>query len=174
MIMMIKMNNDNKDIKPEPLEKIVCPACNTTSEIIRISSISIDGTPIMLHNDVGEVYQCMNPECMSYLLRVDNKFIPIEKLELLRRQKEITDLIYTESEISKARLQPKGYATAMRAELGASLSRTLYHLTSQTEFHRAYTVEEILKACESFGFNPSDVDNSRIKFVLSWLKENLE
>jgi hypothetical protein len=169
---MIKMNDDNKELKPEPLERIVCPVCGTTAEIIRIGSVYIDGTPVILHEDVGKVYQCLNPECMNYLLRVDNKFNPIEKFELLRRQKEITDLLTKEAEISKAMLHPKGYITAMRAEMGDVLSSVLYHLTSSTNFHRAYTVEETLEACEALGFNPRQVDNSRIKFVLSWLKEN--
>jgi hypothetical protein len=170
---MIKMSDD-KDVKPEPLEKIVCPVCGTTAEVIKISSISIDGTPIILHEDVGEVYQCMNPECMSYLLKVNSKFEPITKRELLSRQKEITDLLSKEAEISKARLYPSGYITAMRAEMGESLSYVLYHLTSATEFHRAYTIEEVLEACNALGFNPRQVDNSRIKFVLGWLKENKE
>lgn len=173
---MIKMNDD-KEVKPEPfypLERIVCPVCGITSEIIRVGSISIDGTPIILHEDVGEIYQCMNLNCMSYLLKVDKKFEHITKFDLLKRQKEITDLLTSEAEIAKARLYPKGYLVAMKAEMGESLSYVLYHLTSATAFHRAYTVEEVLEACEALGFNPRQVDNSRIKFVLGWLREHKE
>ena len=54
------------------------------------------------------------------------------------------------------------------------LSGVLYHLTTESRFHRGYEVEEILDACDALGFHPSEVGNARIPYVLSWLKENKE
>lgn len=164
--MNIKMNKSDGE------ETIVCPVCEKTSEIIRVASISVDTTPLLLHDDVGKIYQCMNPECMEYLEKVNDEFKHITKQELIRRQKEITDLLVTEAEIARARVAPTGVAAAIaKAEAGRALSAVLYHLTSETAFHRAYTVEEILDACNKLGFNPLEVDNRRIGFVLNWLRE---
>lgn len=55
---------------------------------------------------------------------------------------------------------------------GEILSGVLYHYTSKTPFYRAYTVDELLDACDALGYHPSNVDNARIPYVLSWLKEN--
>lgn len=59
-------------------------------------------------------------------------------------------------------------------EISAILSGVLYSLKIGTRFHRAYTTKEILDACDALGYYPSDVGNSRIPYVLSWLKENKE
>jgi len=81
---------------------------------------------------------------------------------------EITYLILVSSmEKKKMKARLKKY------KKGEVLSDVLYHYTSKTSF-RAYTVDELLDACDALGFHPSRVDNSRIKFVLAWLKENKE
>lgn len=163
----MKINN------PSNTETIVCPECGATAEIIRISSITIDTVPLMLHNDVGEIYQCMNPTCMEYLEKVNDEFKVIKKIDLIRRQKEITDLLATESEIAKAKLYPKTVEAAIaKADVGKLLSSTLYTLTAESVFRRAYTVEEILEACAKIGLHPGDVDNSTIPYVVAWLEEN--
>lgn len=148
-------------------ETIVCPVCDVTSEITRVDNIRINDTPLLLHDDVGEIYLCMNPDCREYLEKVNDEFKVIKKIELIRRQKEITDLLATEAEITKARLFPR----LAEIEAGKILSRVLYHLTSETMHHRAYSVAEVLEACKAIGFNPGDVDNRRISFVLTWLRD---
>lgn len=57
--------------------------------------------------------------------------------------------------------------------ISAVLSGVLYSLKIDAPpVHRAYTTKEILDACDALGFHPSDVGNTRIPYVLSWLKEN--
>lgn len=165
---MVKMNKSQND-------EVLCPVCSS-SDVIRISTLAVDGVPaIMLHEDVGDVYQCQNPECLSYFLKVNDKFESITKLELLRRQKDITDLLAAEADVSRARLVPSVVEVELaKAEAGRLFSGVLYHLTSATIHHRAYTVEEIIEACKTIGFNPLDVDNRRIGFVLNWLREHKE
>ncbi len=51
------------------------------------------------------------------------------------------------------------------------LSNGLVPLTTESKFHRAYTVKEILEASRALGFNPKHVQGNMIGFVLSWLKE---
>lgn len=152
---------------------IVCPECGATAEVIRISSITIDTAPLMLHNDVGEIYQCMNPVCMKYLEKVNDEFKVIKKIELIRRQKEITDLLAGEAELAKSRLAPRAVEVAIaKAEAGRILSSALYTLTAESVFRRAYSVEEILEACAAVGLHPEAVDNSTIPLVVGWLEEH--
>lgn len=158
----MKVNKSNNT------ETIVCPKCGATAEIIRISSITIDSTPILLHDAVGEIYQCMNPACLEYLEKVNDEFKVIEKTELFRRQKDITDLLTTEAEATKARLFPR----VAEFEAGRVLSGTLYTLTAGSDFRRAYSVEEIIEACKAVGLHPSAVDNATIPYVVAWLEEN--
>ena len=162
----MKMNNAKNNVS------IVCPVCKKTSDIVRIYSITVDSTPLMLHDEIGELYQCQNPECLSYLIKARDRFEPISKIELIRRQKEITDLLVAESEVARSRVYPKGMEAALKAEMAEALSGVLYHLSAESPYHRAYGIDEILEACEKLGFNPSKVDNRRIGFVLNWLKEN--
>ena len=158
--------------KSKDANTIVCPACTRTTDITRIHSIPIDDSPIMLHEDVGEIYQCGHADCISYILKVNNKFESISKFDLLKRQKEITDMLIAESEVARARVYPKGAEIAAKVEMADVLSTVLYHLTAESPHHRAYLVDEVIEACETLGFNPSKVDNKRIGFVLGWLKEN--
>jgi len=162
----VKMNKLND------ARTIVCPVCDKTTEIVMVYSVPVDGSFIMLHDDVGEVYQCGHADCMSYLLKVRDKFEHISKFDLLRRQKEITDLLAAEAGIARARLYPKAMEAAAMVEMADVLSTVLYHLTSENPYHRAYSVEEILDACKTLGFNPSKVGNKQIGFVLGWLQEN--
>lgn len=164
----MKMTKSNDDIKT-----IVCPACGKTTEVTRVYSIPVNESPILLHDDVGEVYQCGHADCMAYLLKVRDKFEHVSKLVLLRRQKEISDLLTAEAEVARARLVPAVVETARAmAEAGRLLSSTLYTLTAGSIFRRAYTVEEIIEACAALGFNPSVVDNDTIPHVVAWLEEN--
>ena len=159
---------NQKNNKPE---RIVCPVCKETSEIIRVGSITVNDVPMLLHEDVGEVYQCMNPACLEYLIKVHDKYEPISRIELLRRQKEITDLLAAEAGVARARLYPKAAEIAIKAEMGGALSSLLYHYTSKTPYYRAYSVDELFEACTALGFNPSKVGNKQIGYILSWLKE---
>jgi len=161
---MVKMNKSNED-------DIVCPLCDSSDISDRIHSITIDSTSLLLHDEVGEIYQCLNPECMAYLEKVNSKIIVISKSELIRRQKDITDLLVAEREIAVGRRYPKAVEAAAKAELSESLSGVLYTMTIETEYHRAYTIEELFEACTKLGYHPSKVDNVRIPYVLSWLKE---
>ena len=165
-MILVKMEKSN-DIKT-----IICPVCKKTTEVVRIYSIPVDTSPMMLDDDIGEVYQCGHADCMAYLLRVNDAFEPISKFGLLKRQKEITDLLVAESDIARARLYPKAMEAAAMSEMGDVLSTVLYHLTSESPYHPAYTIEEVLDACKTLGFNPSKVDNKRIGFVLGWLQEH--
>jgi len=158
--------------KSDDAKTIVCPLCGETTEVTRVYSIPINESPVMLHDDVGEVYQCEHADCMAYLLRVRDKFEHITKFNLLKRQKEITDLLVAEAGVARARLYPNAMEAAAMAEMADVLSTVLYHLTSENPYHRAYSVEEILDACKTLGFNPSKVDNKRIGFVLGWLQEH--
>ncbi len=170
LVLVVQMNmkkNNNQEI-----ERIICPVCKETSEIIRVSSITVDDVPMILHKDVGEIYQCMNPACLEYLVKVHGKYEPISRIEILKRQKEITDLLEAEAGISRARLFPREAEIAMRAERGRALSPLLYHYTSETPHYRAYSVDELLEACDALGFNPSDVGNRQIGFILTWLREH--
>ena len=166
----MKMNNQ-KNNKTE-IERIVCPVCKETSEIIRVSSITVNDVPMMLHEDVGEIYQCMNPDCLEYIVMVHGKYEHITRIEILRRQKEITDLLAAEAGVARAKLYPKAAAVAMRAEMGGVLSPLLYHNTSKTPYYRAYSVDELVEACTAIGFNPSTVGNRQIGFILNWLSEH--
>lgn len=161
---MVKMNKSNED-------DIVCPLCDSSEISDRIYNITINDTPLLLHDEVGEIYQCMNPECRSYLEKVNSKIIAISKSELIRRQKDITDLLVAEREIALGRRYPKAVEFAATAEISESLSGVLYTMTVETDFHRAYTIEELFEACAKLGYHPSKVDNVRIPYVLSWLKE---
>lgn len=158
--------------KSNDVKTIVCPMCGETTEVTRIYSVPIDGSPIMLHDDVGEVYQCGHADCMAYLLKVRDKFEHISKFDLLKRQKEITDLLTAEAGIARARMFPRAMAIAAKVEMAEVLSTVLYHLTSENPYHRAYSVDEVLEACETLGFNPSKVGNKQIGFVLGWLQEH--
>jgi len=157
---------------PKDTKTIVCPECGKTTEVTRVYTIPIDESPILLHDDVGEVYQCGHADCMTYMLMVRDKFVSISKFDLLKRQKEITDLLAAESGLARSRLYPRAMEAAVMAEVADVLSTVLYHLTSESPYHRAYSVEEILEACKTLGFNPSKVDNKRIGFVLGWLTEH--
>jgi len=158
--------------KSNDVKTTVCPACGKTTEVVRIYSIPVNESPILLHDDIGEVYQCGHADCMAYLLKVRDKFEVITKLDLLKRQKEITDLLAAEAGIARARLYPKAMEAAVLVEMADVLSTVLYHLTSENPYHRAYSVDEILNACKAIGFNPSKVGNKQIGFVLGWLQEH--
>ena len=162
----MKMDN------PKDTKTIICPACGKTTEVTRVYTIPVNESHIVLHDDVGEVYECGHADCMAYLLKVRDKFEHISKLDLLKRQKEITDLLTAEAEVARARMYPKAMETAAMVEMAESLSTVLYHLTSENPYHRAYSVEEVFEACKTLGFNPSKVDNRRIGFVLGWLQEH--
>lgn len=159
--------------KSSDAKTIICPVCDKTSEITIVDRITIDTTSILLHDAVGEIYLCMNPECNEYLEKVNEEFKGIKKIELIKRQKEITDLLAGEAEIAKARLVPAVVEAAIaKADVGRLLSSTLYTLTAGSDFRRAYSVEEILEACTATGLQPSAVDNSTIPFIVGWLEEH--
>lgn len=159
--------------KSSDAKTIICPACGKTSEITKVDRITIDTAPILLHDDVGEIYLCMNPECREYIEKVNEDFKGIKKIELIKRQKEITDLLAGEAEIAKARLAPRAVEAAIaKAEAGRILSSALYTLTAGSVFRRAYGVEEILEACAAVGLQPEAVDNSTIPLVVGWLEEH--
>ena len=150
----------------------VCPVCK--SELLPVLSIKVNDTAITLYEDMGEVYQCTAPECGLYFLRVNSKLEQVTKLEILRMQRELTELLETERRAVRAEVYPMAMESAERAEMGRALSRLLWTFTTEKVLHRAYTIEELYKACTSLGVNPSDVDNNMIPIVMTWLKENLD
>ena len=163
---MNKVGNDNSS------NEAVCPVCG--AELLPLLSIRINDTSVTLYEDIGEVYQCTAPECGLYFLRVNSKLEQVTKLEILRMQREITELLETERKAVRAEVFPMAMASAERSELGRSLSRLLWLMTVENVFHRAYSIEELYKACTAMGVNPSDVDNDMIPCVMTWLKENLD
>jgi hypothetical protein len=165
------MKINNPVANKNSIGDILCPVCKS-SDVVSVASVTVNGTPLLLHAEIGEVWQCMNPECWSYFLKVNGEFKPIERMELLRRQKEITDLLVAEQEVSRARFYPRAMEVVVKAEMAEALSSLLYHLTAESQFHRSYGIEEIIEACDSLGFNPREVGSRRIGFVLTWLKEN--
>lgn len=168
---MIKMNKSNNNAEPyEIRETIICPVCKETSDIVKIDRISVDDEPIRLHKDVGDIWQCERAECMEYLIKVKDKYEPISRRKIIEEQEKITKFLAVEAEV--ARVPSFVEAEIAKADAGRMLSFVLYHLTSETMHHRAYSVEEILEACKAIGFNPLDVDNRRIGFVLNWLRDH--
>jgi hypothetical protein len=151
---------------------VVCPVCS--AELLPTLSIKVNDTAITLYEDMGEVYQCTAPECNLYFLKMNGKLEQVTKLEILRMQREITELLETERKAVRAEVFPMAMASAEKSELGRALSRLLWTFTTENVLHRAYTIEELYKACTSLGVNPSDVDNDMIPIVMTWLKENLD
>lgn len=158
--------------KLNDIKTIICPLCEKTTDVVRVYSIPINESPILLHDDVGEVYQCGHADCMAYLLLIRGEYKHISKFDLLKRQKEITDLLVAEAGIARARFYPRAMEAAVMVEMADVMSTVLYHLTSENPYHRAYSVEEVLEACKILGFNPSKVGNKQIGFVLGWLQEH--
>lgn len=148
----------------------VCPICG--SELLPTLAIKVNDTSITLYEDMGKVYQCTAPECGLYFLRVNSKLEQVTKLEILRMQREITELLETERKAVRAEVFPMAMASAERSEIGKALSRLLWLLTTENVFHRAYTIEELYEACAAMGVNPSDVDNDMIPCIMTWLQEH--
>ena len=166
ILMIVKMNKkSNSNSKDE-----VCHVCS--AELLPTLSIMVNGTAVTLYKEMGEVYQCTAPECDLYFLKVNSKLEQVTKLGILRMQREITELLETERKAVRAEVFPMAMASAERSELGRSLSRLLWLMTTENVFHRAYTIEELYEACNSLGVNPSDVDNDMIPVVMTWLKEH--
>jgi hypothetical protein len=147
-----------------------CPVCG--AELLPTLSIKVNDTAVTLYEDMGEVYQCTAPECNLYFLKVNGKLEQVTKLEILRMQKEITELLEAERKAVRAEVFPMAMDSAEKSELGRSLSRLLWLLTTKNVFHRAYSIEELYEACSAMGVNPSDVDNDMIPCVLTWLQEH--
>lgn len=166
MVVLMKVNKVSDD------GDMVCPVCG--AELLPIRSIRVNSTMITLSEDIGDVYQCTAPECSLYFLKVDSKLEQVTKIEILRLQKEITDLLETERKAARAEIYPTAMEAAEKSEMGRALSRLLWTFTTENIFHRAYTIDELYKACTLLGVNPSDVDNDMIPIVMTWLKENLD
>ena len=149
--------------------EVLCPECGS-SEVVIITDLSVDALPAMrLHEAVGEVYQCQIPDCMSYFLKVKDKFEYISKFDLIKKQNAITVALAAEAEAARAMLVP----SVVEAEIaGRTLSPILYNLTVGDMYDRAYTVKELLDACKALGIHPSNVDNDSIVYVVSWLREH--
>ena len=167
---MIKMNKS----KGNKIETIKCPVCGLDTEVERLIDLKVDSRITELHSDVGFIIQCVNPDCAEYLEKIDSDFKLITKMDLIKRQLEITDFLAKEDDIARARLVPSVVeAEIVKAEAGRALSPLLFHLTAdRPPVHRAYAVDEILEACRVIGFNPIEVGSRRIGFVLNWLKEH--
>lgn len=170
MVSLMKVNKPTGKSNNDDEKTIPCPACK--SELLRVRGIKVNDTLIALYDDIGVVYQCTNPECEKYYLTKNSSLVEVTKLELLKMQNEITNLMQTQEKASQAAMYPTAYEQAVKAELGRSLSRILWTLTIKTKHHRDYTVEELYEACKALGFNPLDVDNDLIPIVLTWLKEH--
>ena len=170
---MVKMNKSkDDDYKPEPYEigeTIVCPVCKETSDIVKIDVISIDDVKVRLHEDVGDIWRCMNFECLEYLIKVKDKYEPITKTKIIKEQTKITKFLA--AELEAARVPSVVEAELAKVEAGRALSGILYNLTVGDMFDRAYTVKELLDACKALGIHPSNVDNDSIVYVVSWLRE---
>lgn len=164
----MKMNKSNDT----EIETITCPVCGFYTDVERLIELKIDSRVMELHEDVGFIIQCVNPECAEYLEKIDSDFKLITKIELIRRQLEITDLLAKEIGLARARLVPTVVeAEIVKAEAGRILSPTLYTLTAKSIFRRAYTVDELLEACSALGLHPSTIDNATIHLVVTWLEE---
>ena len=165
--MIVKMNKKSNDTSSNE----VCPVCG--AELLPTVNIEINDTSIALYKEL-EVYQCTAPDCELYFLKVNSKLEQFTKLEILGKQREITESLETERRAAHAELYPMAMESAERAEMGRALSRLLWSFTTENVYHRAYSIEELYKACTSLGVNPSDVDNDMIPIVMTWLKENLD
>lgn len=165
----MKMNKS----KGNEIETIICPVCGYYTEAERLIELKVDSRITELHGDVGFIIQCVNPDCAEYLEKIDSDFKLITKMELIRRQLEITDFLTKEEELARARLVPTVVeAEIVKAEAGRILSPTLYTLTAKSIFRRAYTVDELLEACSALGLHPSTIDNATIPHVVAWLEEH--
>jgi len=166
---MIKMNKSNNN----KIETINCPVCGFYTEVERLIELKIDSKVTELHGDVGFIIQCVNPDCAVYLEKINDEFKLITKRKLIERQLEITDFLVKDAELSRIKLVPTAVeAERAKIEAGRVLSPTLYTLTAESIYRRAYTVDEILEACSTMGFHPSTVDNSTIPYVVAWLEEH--
>jgi len=160
------------DYKPKPYEigeTIVCPVCKKTSDIIKIDFISIDDVKVRLHEDVGDIWRCMNFDCLEYLIKVNDKYEPISRDDIMDKQSNITKFLA--AELEAARVPSVVEAELAKVEAGRALSGILYNLTVGDMFDRAYTIEELLEACKALGLHPSNVYNDSIVYVVSWLRE---
>jgi len=165
-MIMIKMNKSNNNA----YETITCPVCKKESDIDKIDFIIVDDVKVDLHEDVGDIWQCMNPDCLEYLIKVNDEYDPITKTKIIKEQTRITKFLA--AELEAARVPSVVEAEVAKIEAGRALSGILYNLTVGDMFDRAYTIKELLDACKALGLHPSNVDNDSIVYVVSWLREH--
>ena len=124
-------------------------------------SIKYGNTNVAIPDEL-EIFECPVGEEL-YIIK-DYEPVPISK-------SEVYDLVSSYDKQKKF-MTPLEERIERLQKVGEYLSPGLFHLTKESKFHRAYTVDEIVEACDALGFPPKTVEGNMIGAVMSWLKKN--
>jgi len=136
--------------------------------LLPATSVLWNGMLVPIEQSLG-IYEC--PEGGEYYILVDNELKAINAIDIVKKQKEHTELVKSIGETSKI-FSPLEKEAERIEMVDRILSDALYPLTVEESFHRAYSVEEIIEACNALGFHPKKVKGRMIGFVQNWLFKN--
>jgi len=144
----------------------VCPVHG--GRLLPATSVLWNNILVPIDQSLG-IYEC--PSGGEYYILVDDELKSISPIDIVKKQKEHTELVKSISETSKV-FSPLEKEAERIEMIDRVLSDALYPLTVEESFHRAYSVEEIIQACNALGFHPKKVKGEMVGFVFDWLFKN--